>query len=68
MSQEECQRQLSNEIERIKSQYDLDVTFTYQVVINDTPALDTLAVGPTYLEFGRYVTHRSWFAATRLTR
>lgn len=60
MSQEECQRQLSNNIERIKSQYDPDGAFTYHIVINDTPALDTIAVGPTYMEFERYVT-RSYF-------
>jgi hypothetical protein len=54
MTQEECQRQLSNEIERIKSQYDADGAFTYQVVINSTPALDTMAVGPTYIGFEKY--------------
>lgn len=53
MSQEECQRQLSNEIERIKGQYDPDGAFEYQVSINGTPALNTPAVGTTYIEFER---------------
>jgi hypothetical protein len=53
MSQEECQRQLSNEIERIKGQYDPDGAFEYQVSINGTPALNTPAVGMTYIEFER---------------
>jgi hypothetical protein len=30
---------------------------TYQVVINDTPALDLMAVGPTYIGFERYSHH-----------
>lgn len=68
ISHEECQRQLSNEIECIKTQYDPDGALTYPVSINETPTLDKPSVGPTYIVFERSVIHCCWFAISSLTQ
>jgi hypothetical protein len=55
ITREDCQQQVSDYTERIKSQFDPESNKSYHIVIHGVPTLDNANAAPFDIEFKRYI-------------